>query len=167
MQFAYLGPGTRLVVALHFSGTSVEIPKLAVAGTGFFYLLGASQSSASAPTGTWSSVSNAIDCVSTIEMVPPVTGWMHAESILPRSKDYFKLLAISTLPRGVFPSPAATPKITSDNSIGDDRPIRPDILGVVLKATTSPVWPQAPPVAVVTPPKWIMDPTEIMPDRRW
>jgi hypothetical protein len=70
---------------------------------------------------------------------------------MPQARDYRVTLAATTQPvRDYSFVQAITPSVMSDISIQDDRPIRADVIGVALKATTSPVQPRAPPPAAPT-----------------
>ena len=64
---------------------------------------------------------------------------------------------------------AKTPAIMAKLIQPDDRPIRADIIGVSLRATTAPIWPAAPPIIapVPTPAPLFSNPDSTMPDRLW
>ena len=64
---------------------------------------------------------------------------------------------------------AATPTRGVGINLQDDRPMRADIIGIALKASASPIWPQAPPPTVALNPStiYLTNPYNLMPDWLW
>jgi hypothetical protein len=86
----------------------------------------------------------------------------------PRVANYSVALASTTMPimPPFVPVVVATPML--DWHVFDDLPLRADVIGAALKATTQPVQPRAPPPSVVlTPSNWIQNPDATLPDQKW
>lgn len=120
----------------------------------------------------WTRTERATALASTSEAVGPVappetvTFVASPDEIAPARQNY--TVALESTTHSVLPVflPTRTPSTYLELFITDDRPLRADIIGVALKATTSPIWPQAPPptTATQTPSIWFSNPDCTLPD---
>lgn len=91
---------------------------------------------------------------------------MTPDAQLPRASNYHLALESTTQPVLVIFPYAQTPNTYFEVLVTDDRPMRADIIGVALKATTAPIWPRAPPPTggTPTPSTWLPNPDCTLPD---
>lgn len=95
--------------------------------------------------------------------ITPTTFFFPQLNEAPRRADYSVTLRDTTQPTEVVGFPTPNKFFLT---VFKELPIAKDVIGVSLRASTAPIWPQAPP-GTLTPAYWVQNPELILPDQRW